>query len=271
VHIFDKCSNTFIQIKTKPTFGVIIKTSDTVVEKILLTAPDGVASIKSIALGNKDWVPVYFSDNFTSSQVGEFLHLSKLERGNFDYCYLLEQLTLTSGIPIEYVIVEDAKEGISSTISIAQTQEILSIVENKPSKLFNRELLPVRVLEDGSKVTLTTFESFKEQFPDFFKIEEISQEQAFVEVYNATSIDGYASIFSRKWAMLGIDISRIGNAVHDPAGDAVAVIYVKNEQSYTRTLAMIMSSFPEGKVVVKTGRPSNLVTTGDIVVFLLKR
>jgi hypothetical protein len=270
-HKFDSCSNTFIQIKTKPTYGVVFKTNESLIEDIYLTAPEGAATIKSIILERRDWVAVYFSNNFTSTQIGEFLRLSKLEKGAYDYCYVLEQLSLTSGIPIEYVVVDDKNEGISSTVSVAMTQDILRSLEQKPAKKFQKDLLPIRILDDGSKVSLTTFDSFKEQFPNFFKIDEISQEQAFVEVYNATPIDGYASIFSRKWSMLGIDISRVGNATHEPVNDMIAVLYVRNELQFTRTLATIKSSFPEGKVMVKQGRPSNLVTTGDIVVFLLKR
>lgn len=270
-HLFDACSSTFIQVKTNPTYGVVFKTNESLIENIYLTAPEGVASIKSIILERRDWVAVYFSNNFNSTQIGEFLRLSKLEKGKFDYCYVLEQLTLTSGIPIEYVIVDDYINGISSSISLAMTQDILQSIDSKKPKKFNKSLLPIRILDDGSKVALTTFDSFREQFPVFFNIDDIAQEQAFVEVYNATPIYGYASIFSRKWSMLGIDISRVGNATHELSGDMLAVLYVKNEPQFSRTLATIKSSFPEGKVLVKQGRPSNLVTTGDIVVFLLKR
>ncbi|MCC7304393.1 LytR C-terminal domain-containing protein [bacterium] len=268
--LFEQCSESFIAIKAKPVYGVVIVKKGTAIEGIYLTAPTQ-NGIKAIALEARDWVNVYFSDNFTYTQVGEFLRLSKLERGNFDYCYILEQLSLTSGVPIEYVVVDDKEEGLSSSMSLAQTQLILSALDQRQPVTFNRNLLPIQELDDGSHVSVTVFDSFKEQFPNFFKIDEISQEQAFVEVYNATAIDGYASIFSRKWSMLGIDISRIGNATHEPIGDATAIVYVKDEQKYVRTVAMIKSSFPEGKVAVKQGRPTSLVTTGDIVVFLLKR
>lgn len=267
--LFSSCKDSFIQIKTTPTYGVVFKTENSVISKIYLTSPAGQTGVKSIELESKDWVVVYFSNNFNYTQVGEFLRLSKLEKGNYDYCYILEQLSLTSGIPVEYVIVDDKTEGLSSTVSIAKTQDILSSIEHKTAGS-NCSLLPVKTLEDETKVTVTTYESFKEQYPTFFNISEIAQEQAFVEVYNATPIDGYASIFSRKWTMLGIDISRIGNAMHEPVGEATAIIYVKNEQQYARTMAMIKSSFETGKVAVKQGRPDTLVTTGDIVVFLLK-
>jgi len=269
--LFEACSSTFIHIKTKPTYGVVFKTTDDAVDEMYLTAPEGVSGLKSILLEKKDWVAVYFSQNFTSTQIGEFLRLSRLEKGKVDYCYVLEQISLTSGVPIEFVIVEDSKKGVSATVSIADAQIILDEIEKQSPKKFNRKLLPLLTLDDGSRVVAIIYESFKEQFPTFFELEGVSQEQAFVEVYNSTPIDGYASILSRKWSMLGIDISRIGNAAHEKEGDADAVLYVKNEQLYSRTLAMIKGSFPEGKVVVKQGRPSNVMTTGDIVVFLLKR
>lgn len=268
---FEECSGSFINIKTKPTYGVVFKTKNQSITSLYLTAPDGVASVKSIKISGTDWVPVYFSNNFTMTQVSEFLRLSRLETGKDSYCHILNQLALTSGVPVEYVVVEDEVAGISSSMSIAHTQELLAMVDRGKQLTFNKDLLGLRTLDDGSKVVVTTFESFQEQFPSFFVISEISQEQAFVEVYNATSEAGYASIFSRKWSMLGIDISRIGNAAHEEVGENLAVVYVKNEQQYARTLAMIKSSFPPGKVLVRSGRPANLVTTGDIVVFLLKR
>ena len=269
--LFDACSSSFIHIKAKPAYGVVLKTTDSVINEMYLTAPNGVTEIKSIVLEKKDWVAVYFSQNFTSTQIGEFLRLSRLEKGKVDYCYVLEQISFTSGVPIEYVIVEDSIKGVSATVSIAEAQSLLAELDRSKPKKFNHTLLPSRFLDDGTRVVAITYESFKEQFPTFFELDGVSQEQAFVEVYNSTPIEGYASILSRKWTMLGIDISRVGNATHEKEGDADAVLYVKNEQLYSRTLAMIKSSFPEGKVVVKQGRPSNVMTTGDIVVFLLKR
>lgn len=269
--LFSACDATFLSVKTKPRYGVIFKTADNEVQELYLTAPSGVSGLKSIVLNSEDWVPVYFSKNFTSTQIGEFVRLSRLETGETNYCYVMEQLALTSGIPIEYVVVEDTESGLSSSLTVADTQEILGLVEKGEKKRFNKTLLQVRVLDDNSKVAVVTFDAFKEQYPAFFEISEIAQEQAFVEVYNATTIEGYASIFSRKWAMLGIDISRVGNATHEPIQDKMAVVYIKSETSYARTLAMIKSSFAEGRVEVKVGRPPGIVTTGDIVVFLLNR
>ena len=269
--VFNECKNSFIQIKTKPTYGIVLKTSGDVVDKLYLTAPDGTTGIKAIELEIKDRVVVYFSSNFNITQIGEFLRLSKLERGSIDYCYVMEQISLTSGVPIEYVIVDDQAKGLSSSVSIAQSQDILSKLDQITPSKFNKNLLPERLLDDATKVQVVTYETFKEQFPDFFKIDEISQEQAFVEVYNATNIDGYASIISRKWSMLGIDITRVGNTSQENPTDINAIMYVKNEQSFSRTIAMIKSTFPQGKLSILQGRPAGMVTTGDIVVILLKR
>lgn len=269
--VFDKCSSSFIQIKQTPTYGIVFKTSDTYINDVYLTAPDGVSGVKAIHLSSTDWVGVYFSKNFSMTQIGEFLRLSKLETGNYDYCYILEQLALTGGVPVEFVLVEDSEHGLSSTVSIAAAQNILRSLEHQQVKAFNHSILPLRLLDDGTKVSAITYESFLEQFPTFFELEGVSQEQAFVEVYNSTEVDGYASILSRRWSMLGIDISRVGNAKHEEVKDVHAVLYVKNEANYARTLAMIKSSFPKGSVELRSGRPSNVMSTGDIVVFLLKR
>lgn len=268
--LFEKCSASFIQIKQKPAYGVVFKTAGTVVKDIYLTAPSGISEVKAIHLDGKDWVGVFFSKNFSLTQVGEFLRLSKLETGEYDFCYILEQLSLTSGVPVEYSLVEDSEKGLSSTVSIAESRSILLSVEQQP-KQFKRELLPLRLLDDGTKVAAITYDSFVEQFPTFFELEGVSHEQAFVEVYNSTEIDGYASILAKRWSMLGIDISRVGNAGHEDVKDVHAILYVKDETRFVRTLAMIKSSFPEGSVELRTGRPANVMSTGDVVVFLLKR
>jgi hypothetical protein len=269
--LFEECSPSFIQIKQKPAYGVVFKTSGTLVNDIYLTAPSGISEVKAIHLESKDWVGVFFSKNFSLTQVGEFLRLSKLETGSFNFCYILEQLSLTSGVPVEFALVEDTEKGLSSTVSIADSRAILLSIEQQAPKSFKRELLPLRLLDDGTKVAAITYDSFVEQFPTFFELEGVAQEQAFVEVYNSTDIDGYASIFAKRWGMLGIDVSRVGNAEHEELNNVNAVLYVKDETRFVRTLSMIKSSFPEGSVTIRTGRPANVMSTGDIVVFLLNR
>lgn len=268
---FSACSPLFLQVKTKPLYGVILRTEGSFVKDIFLTSPTTTGSVKAIRLTSSDWVPVYFSKNFTFTQIGEILRLSRLETGDYDPCYVIEQLSLTSGVPVEYILIDDSEKGLQTTVTIAEAQELLRGIEQNTPLQLRTNLLGLRKLDDGTEVSVITYEAFREQYPDFFKIDEIAQEQAFVEVYNATDISGYASIVSRKWAMLGIDISRIGNATYEEVGDALAVMYVRDSLAYSRTQAIIKSSFPNGKLVVKEGRPSNLVTTGDIVVFLIKR
>jgi len=269
--LFSECSQRFITIKSTPAYGVVFKTKGTLVTDVYLTAPSSLNEVKAIHLGQNDWLGVYFSNNFSMTQVGEFLRLSRLETGEYNYCYILEQLALTSGVPVEYVLVEDSEQGLSSTLTIAEARAILLSIELSGASEFNRNLLPLRSLDDGTKVTAVTYDSFKEQFENFFELEGVSQEQAFVEVYNSTDIDGYASILSRRWSMLGIDVSRVGNATHEEVANVYAILYVRDEARYSRTLAMIKSSFPAGGVELRSGRPVNVMATGDIVVFLMKR
>jgi hypothetical protein len=269
--IFSECSNAFTQIGTKPTYGIIFDIHNDEVRSIKLTAPVGSSGEKSIMIDQHDWLVVYFSNNFTFTPVSEFLRLSKLEKGEIDYCYLIDQLSLTSGVPVEYVIVSDNISGLSSSVTLAQTNQILDETAKGTVLTFNTKLLPLYALADGSEASVVTYSAFREQFPNFFRIEEIAQEQAFVEVYNATTISGYASVIAKKWAMLGIEVSRVNNVAYTETTDAVAVVYLKDATMYKRTLAIIKSSLPKGKIEIKQGRPPNLVTTGDIVVFLLKR
>lgn len=270
-NLFSACPNSFIELKTKPQYGIVFEVIDESVVKILLTAPETQTLINAIEIDGTDWFVVYFSKNFTFTQVSEFLRLSKLEKGNIDYCYLIEQLSLTSGIPLEYVMVRSQEKLLASTMSIADSETVSAAISRGKTKKFKQSLLPQYRLDDGTSVSVVTYTAFQEQFPSFFKIDNVSSEQAFVEVYNATTIDGYASIIARKWSMLGIDISRINNATYPEITDDVAVIYIKDADQYVRTMAIIKSSLPPGKVSIKVGRPPFMVTTGDIVVFLLKR
>ncbi len=267
---FEACSGQLTSIKATPMYGAVFTISGDLVEKIDITAPDG-AGLHSLELSADARVMVYFSNNFMFSQIGELLRFSKLEKNAIDYCFLLEQLSLTTGLPVEYIIVNDKETGVISTLPLREIRRIIKQVTEGKKLAFKQNLLPEYRLSDGSSAKVITYAAMKEQFPNFFKIPEIAQEQAFVEVYNSTNIDGYASIISRKWSMLGIEISRVGNSSHEQLSDAVAVVYVKDASKYQRTLAMIKSSLIGGKVIVKEGRPSNVVTTGDIVVFLLKR
>lgn len=269
--LFTSCQGAFTSIKATPSYGIVFNVADDVVENIQITTPGSANSLNTLTLEGKDWIAVYFSNNFSFSQIQELIHLSKLEKNSIDYCYLIEQISLTTGVPMEYIIVNDPAAGISSTLSLRNIQQVLAQIDAGQTTILKHTLLPLFVLDDGSKVPVITYSAVREQIPNFFKIDEVAQEQAFVEVYNVTNIDGYASIISRKWAMLGIDISRVGNAQHPAANDANAIIYVKDPEQFKRTIAMIKSSFPPGKVVITSGRPTNVVTTGDIVVFLLKR
>jgi len=269
--VFSTCTNYFTEIKASPTYGVIIFTDNEVVEKIVLTAPDSIWGIRSIVIPSDSWLAVYFSNNFTFTQVSGFLRLSIFETGAQSYCYIIEQLSLSSGVPVEYVIVKDKSGEISSTISLNAANKMLSNLRKESTLMFDKKLLPLYLLGDGTEVPVVTYSAFVEQFPDFFKIDSIANEQAFVEVYNVTEIPGYAGIISKRWGVLGIDISRVGNASHEKLENVDAVIYVREPDKYVRTLGMIKGSFPKGKVVVRHGRPTSIVTTGDIVVFLLNR
>lgn len=270
--LFSACASNLTPIKAAPMYGMIIDTDGDTIQDIVLTAPDpSTGGMHTIKIAGTEWTMVFFSANFTYTQVSEFLRLSKLEKGNIDYCYLLEQISLTTGAPMEYIIVNDAKKGISASIPLREVQRILSAVQAGQQVTYNETLLPVYNLDDGTKVSVITYAASKEQFPDFFKIDEVAQEQAFVEVYNATDTDGYANLIARKWTMLGIDVSRVGNAAFENPGNYIAAIYVTDPTQYPKTLAMIRSSLPPGPVLVKTGRPDKVVTTGDIVVFLLTR
>jgi hypothetical protein len=268
---FASCKSFFVKIKEKPTYGIVIDIKQEKVEGIHILGVNQEGHI-SINIKSDNWVRVYFSEKFNYSQVSELIRLSQLETGKVNYCWLSEQLSLLTGVPLEYMIVRENGIPVISNLKFFEIFQILGNFDKSDKRKIDLVFVPQEILEDGTKVNVLSFSSFRDQFPQLFKLQEVTNEQAFVEVYNSTPISGYASLVSHKLTMLGIEVSRVGNASYQGDTGLDAVVYVRNREQYQKTIELIISALPTGgKVEIKSGRPEGIVTTGDIVVILLKR
>jgi hypothetical protein len=272
--VFDSCQSFFVKIREQPAYGVIVDVDSEKVKTIHVLGINQQQGFVSIDIPASEWVRVFFSEKFPYSQVSEMLRLSKLEtkKQSTDYCWLAEQLSLLTGVPLEFMIVTQNNIPIASNVKMYQYAQIRSQYTSGQKKQFDMNFIPVQLLEDGSKVPVITFNAFREQYPDIFRISAIANEQAFVEVYNSSPISGYASLVSNKLTMLGIEVSRVGNATYVDDSQNDAIIFVKQLGAYPRTQELIISALPTGgKIAIREGRPEGVVTTGDIVVILLNR
>lgn len=269
---FASCKSLFVKIASKPTYGIIVETTGDSINEIHILGKNDQSGPVSINMSKDNWVRVYFSDKFKYAQVNQLLRLSTFETGKTNYCWLAEQLSLLTGVPLEFMIVKD---GAIPTVSNARFSDIIDIsgkFDKSKRNTVDLNFVDPQILEDGTRVSVLTFTAFQDQFPSIFKVQEVTNEQAFVEIYNSSTVTGYASLVSHKLTMLGIEVSRVGNSSSLDSETSGSIIYVRNKQQYTKTLELVISSLPVGtSFTVKEGRPPNLVTTGDIVVILLKR
>jgi len=268
----ESCSSLFVKLRERPSYGVMVDMSDKTVESIHIIGRQDSGSLASINLGKDNWVRVYFSENFPNSQVSELLRLSEIETGKVNYCWMAEQLSLLTGVPLEFMVFKNGSIPTVSTLRFSDYLQLYGQFSQGAQKELNTSLVDPQLLPDERKVPVITFSSFQNQYPSLFKISEVRNEQAFVEVYNSSPVSGYASLVAHKLTMLGIEVSRIGNASYETTGNEGAIVYVKNVNQYQKTLQLVLSSLPIGsEVKTISERPAGIVTTGDIVVILLKR
>lgn len=266
------CESLLVSFSSQPSYGVIINQNGKEVKEMFIVSKDGVDKLNTVRLDYSLWIPIYFSDTFTATQIGQIQRFAEFNKQSVDYCSIIEQIGLTTGVPIEFLIVREKDKTILSTVSMRDINSIFARINKGQNFEIDVSKLPLIILKDETKVRMLSFTSFKEQFPDFFKLDDIAQEQAFVEIYNASSISGYGNLIARKLAMLGVEVSRIGNApARTEDENFYAIIYLVDPKAYTKTVSLIISTLPNNGYEIREGRPPQIVTTGDIVVILVKR
>jgi len=227
---------------------------------------------KIIKFEGSDWIQIYFSNNFDYSQVSELTKLSLLEKGKVDFCWITEQISLISGIPVEFVILESSNKVVGSNYSLREAEDIIKAVNKAKVTLLDSSKADVVELPDGTKKHIVTFNFIKESVPDIFKFNEVAKEQALIEIYNASNSVGYAQFVSNKFRMIGLDVTRVGNASDfGEFKEYDVVIYVSDIGKFKSSYMLIKSFFVNKRIKVVSERFKNMVTTGDIVVILVSR
>ncbi|MBN1618557.1 LytR C-terminal domain-containing protein [Candidatus Dojkabacteria bacterium] len=161
-----------------------------------------------------------------------------------------------------------AISGIQSNMSAADlykfAKKIQSIKdENLKKVVFSDDLLQEVVNEKGEMVNYVSLSAVDDLFTDVSVDIQMDKEQARIEVFNATSVDGLGSRYARLIDHMGGDVIRIDNA-----GDDIGktVIYTTDKEKFYYSIEKIKSLW-EHDIVVIEGRP-DFITTGDIIVVL---
>ncbi len=92
---------------------------------------------------------------------------------------------------------------------------------------------------------------------------QVKKEQARVEVYNAGSSSGMASLYSRILTNLGFNVIRYGNC---PVSYDKTTIFVSDKEKFAQSLNIVRSLFIIDVVIVEE-RP-DFMNTGDIVIII---
>ena len=90
----------------------------------------------------------------------------------------------------------------------------------------------------------------------------MDREQARIEIFNGTDVDGWGGRYERWVKHLGGEVIRVKNAPQQRDG---TVIYVTDQEEYAYTVSRISSLWENVELV--EGRP-DFITTGDIIVLL---
>jgi hypothetical protein len=117
--------------------------------------------------------------------------------------------------------------------------------------------------EQGNTVDLVTQGAVDDALKDFVGDMKIDREQARMEIFNGSGINGLGSRYGRWIGHLGIDVIRVGTA---PGNQEQTVIYVTDKEEFSYTLSKIERLW-EGEIKVVEGRPEFL-TTGDVILVL---
>ncbi len=221
----------------------------------------------------KTWVSVYKTP-FDIIELKTFYSVSKHLGQDFMHFSIL-QTVYNFGVMPNFVIFFNNKNILASNINIKASKDVISLIDK--SQNIN-EVEPLsdtyKVLEDGSKVFYIRFKDFYISNKGLFVIEDIKNEQAFVEIYNATSLNGYASFIKHIFDSVGIEVSRVGTTKKNLFKEFAdkncnAVIFLPDDR-FLLTTDFIKTVLKVSPDCVAHSRPQTLLTTADIVIILLE-
>lgn len=156
---------------------------------------------------------------------------------------------------------------IESNLSVVDVFSIARDLSSLPEDSVRTHIIPdssySKVIDErGETIKVITLERIDAMLSDFAEDERMGREQARVEVFNGTDINGWGSRNERWIKHVGAEVIRVKNA---PLQAGKTKIYVVEPEKYPYTLERISSLFDEVEVI--EGRP-DFVTTGDLIVLL---
>lgn len=122
--------------------------------------------------------------------------------------------------------------------------------------------LSEQIDERGNTVNLVTPAAVDEILSEIERDERMNREQARIEIFNGTSINGLGSRFERWITHVGGEVIRVKNA---PGRVERTKIYVTDPQDYEYSVGRVSSLFETAEIV--EGRPE-FITTGDIIIVI---
>jgi hypothetical protein len=116
---------------------------------------------------------------------------------------------------------------------------------------------------DERKVLFPVPEQLDKDIQLVFTDSQVGKEQARVEVFNGTDIQGFGAFRSRWLTNIGIDVIRVGDA----AGEhPMTAVYTIDKEAYRYTIEAIQKTFNE-EITIQETMP-DFIVTGDVVVIL---
>ncbi len=222
-------------------------------------------------LPNKYWLKTYGGPS-DIVEIGSLYRVAEHVSNSPD-CWVIRQVSYATGLFFNFAIVKNDGELAASNLSKGAVRDVSRLVKVVDATIVEPLLENKQVLEDGNEVFFIDYKTFRQRVKDSFFIPSVADEQAFLEIYNATDINGYAALWSRYFSTVGIEVSRIGtvdkNSVLTPdLKDKKAVIFVVSDK-FPVTFKYVKNMLGPSNVAVVEGRPKRLLTTADIVIILL--
>ncbi len=164
----------------------------------------------------------------------------------------------------------DIVKEVKSNLSVTDAYDFARSLKALPPKSITYLTVPNDMLIDtvdarGEYVKLVTPPIFDQMLEDYSSNDKIDREQARVEIFNGSAVDGLGARYERWVKHMGVDVIRIENAPGTWTKQDRTVIFVTNPEKCPVTLNSVSSLWSNPKIV--TGRPE-FVTTGDIVIVL---
>lgn len=116
---------------------------------------------------------------------------------------------------------------------------------------------------DGKKALYPVFEQLDKDIQLVFIDSRVGKEQARVEVFNGTNIQGFGTFRARWLKNIGVDVIRVGDATGE---FPQTTIYATDKVLYQNTIDTIQRTFGEDITILQ--ELPDFITTGDVIVVI---